>query len=313
MANQANNPNDPTLALAGMSDKTKAEASPKAVTPKVRVTVAVPVMKDPDLHFVNSLFRTITTSQKCMAMMSWNQGDSLISRSRNLLFSDWLLRSDTPYFMFWDSDLEHVPTPHCENLLDTMLDDLQKPGIDFVGGLYSVKGNPPRSSSVSADFGPTPAYNTGLHRMLWLSTGSWMMSRRVGEQMLKAYPELVYNGDGGSAGKIILGAFVPYIARIEPGELPGVKTRVSKYLSEDWAFCGRWTAIGGTIWNDSRIILKHYGSYAYCLYQPGKDEPKPEAAVAPHDPAVKPLNEEPAKVNAMSFEPKVEPNVEPKI
>jgi len=35
------------------------------------------------------------------------------------------------------------------------------------------------------------------------------------------------------------------------------------YLSEDYAFCRRWRAIGGEIWLDLNSKLNHSGSYTY--------------------------------------------------
>jgi hypothetical protein len=35
------------------------------------------------------------------------------------------------------------------------------------------------------------------------------------------------------------------------------------YLSEDYAFCKRWRALGGEIWLDLQSKLNHSGSYTY--------------------------------------------------
>jgi hypothetical protein len=35
------------------------------------------------------------------------------------------------------------------------------------------------------------------------------------------------------------------------------------YLSEDYAFCRRWRAIGGEIWLDLESKLTHTGSYSF--------------------------------------------------
>jgi hypothetical protein len=39
-----------------------------------------------------------------------------------------------------------------------------------------------------------------------------------------------------------------------------------KYLSEDYSFAERWRKIGGKIYADSSIVLKHIGSYDYTLW-----------------------------------------------
>jgi hypothetical protein len=35
------------------------------------------------------------------------------------------------------------------------------------------------------------------------------------------------------------------------------------YLSEDYAFCSRWRALGGTIWLDTRSKLTHVGPHDF--------------------------------------------------
>jgi len=39
-----------------------------------------------------------------------------------------------------------------------------------------------------------------------------------------------------------------------------------KLLSEDWSFAQRWTDMGGKIYADTSIALKHIGEYSYSLY-----------------------------------------------
>ena len=50
--------------------------------------------------------------------------------------------------------------------------------------------------------------------------------------------------------------------------MPGVDLQLpfKKYLSEDWSFCQRWKAIGGKIYADTSIVLRHIGKIPYSLY-----------------------------------------------
>jgi hypothetical protein len=43
----------------------------------------------------------------------------------------------------------------------------------------------------------------------------------------------------------------------------GVDPETRVYMSEDYAFCRRWRALGGTIWVDLRARLSHVGSYRF--------------------------------------------------
>ena len=39
--------------------------------------------------------------------------------------------------------------------------------------------------------------------------------------------------------------------------------RENRYYSEDWTFCENWRDLGGKIWVDKRVLLKHTGSYTF--------------------------------------------------
>ena len=41
--------------------------------------------------------------------------------------------------------------------------------------------------------------------------------------------------------------------------------RQNRYYSEDWTFCENWRDIGGKIWVDKRVLLRHSGSYVFCM------------------------------------------------
>ena len=40
--------------------------------------------------------------------------------------------------------------------------------------------------------------------------------------------------------------------------------RQNRYYSEDWTFCENWRDIGGRIWVDKRVLLRHTGTYTFC-------------------------------------------------
>ena len=55
-----------------------------------------------------------------------------------------------------------------------------------------------------------------------------------------------------------------------PAELnPHMKTyfdtavRENRYYSEDWTFCENWRDLGGKVWVDKRVLLKHTGTYVF--------------------------------------------------
>jgi hypothetical protein len=40
--------------------------------------------------------------------------------------------------------------------------------------------------------------------------------------------------------------------------------RENRYYSEDWTFCENWRDIGGKVFVDSRVLLKHTGHFNFC-------------------------------------------------
>jgi hypothetical protein len=55
-----------------------------------------------------------------------------------------------------------------------------------------------------------------------------------------------------------------------PAELnPYMKTyfdtavRENRYYSEDWTFCENWRDLGGQVWVDKRVLLRHTGTYVF--------------------------------------------------
>jgi hypothetical protein len=39
--------------------------------------------------------------------------------------------------------------------------------------------------------------------------------------------------------------------------------RENRYYSEDWTFCENWRDIGGQVFVDKRVLLKHTGTYVF--------------------------------------------------
>jgi hypothetical protein len=56
---------------------------------------------------------------------------------------------------------------------------------------------------------------------------------------------------------------------LDPALNPYMKTyfdtavRENRYYSEDWTFCENWRDIGGQVWVDKRVLLKHTGTYVF--------------------------------------------------
>jgi len=41
--------------------------------------------------------------------------------------------------------------------------------------------------------------------------------------------------------------------------------RQNRYYSEDWTFCENWRDLGGKVFVDKRVLLRHSGAYVFCM------------------------------------------------
>lgn len=230
------------------------------------IFLSIPILGKPELKMVYSMYKTILSSGEHRVRLFFNENDSLISRVRNVHISEFYYNyTECDYFMSLDSDIEIVNAFHSNNLFNKLVADDK----EFVGGLYALKKpGPVRCSSISCS-GDIPVFDSGLVEMKWLSTGCWCLKRSVVDKMVKAYPELIYDGDDNVVGSKIHGLYIPILYDMQESDFPEgqqVTLPFRKYLSEDWSFCHRWKEIGGKIFADTSIVLRHIGKIDYALY-----------------------------------------------
>ena len=127
--------------------------------------------------------------------------------------------------------------------------DAQK---DVIGGLYPMKSLPVKWC-VNGLPGVVDDPNSSLVEVSKTGTGFLLMKREVFEK-LDAHPAVR--------------AFANDIGL--PRELdPYMKTyfdtavREGRYYSEDWTFCENWRDLGGQVWVDKRVLLRHTGTYTF--------------------------------------------------
>jgi hypothetical protein len=221
-----------------------------------KIFLSMPVADKPELKTLFSLYQAIGTCGYEVKIYA-TEGDSLISRVRNshisVFFDEY---EDFDYFISIDSDLDMLNNTSKDNIIKKLISHDK----DFVGGLYALKdhNDDPKASSISLDGENKLPYNSGLVEMEWLSSGCWCLKRLAVKKMIKAYPDLVYDGDGLMSNKKVYGLYIPMLKQMENGK--------NKYLSEDWAFAERWRSIGGKIFADTTILLHHIGKYPYGLW-----------------------------------------------
>ena len=199
-----------------------------------KIFLSVPILGRPELKMIYSMYRAILSTRKHQIRLYFNEGDSLISRVRNVHISQFLYNyTENDYFMSWDSDLETLNSFTENNIFDKLI----AADKDFVGGLYAIKKpGVVRCSSIAMNGDANIQFDNGLIPMRWLSSGCWMIKRKAVEKMAEAYPELTYDGDDNAAGQKVHGLYIPYIYEMTPKEFPQIDKPFKKYLSEDWAF-----------------------------------------------------------------------------
>lgn len=193
---------------------------------------------------MTSLLRFILMAQQ--VGLNWSLdtmvNESLVTRARNNLMAKMMTNASATHFMFIDADIRFQP----ESILQMMACDK-----DVIGGLYPKKALPvnyvinlKRETKVQGD----------IFTVDTMGTGFLLFKRHVYEQLCKAHPETKYVDDVG-LGK----QFEPTMYSIFDVAID----EKGHYLSEDWLFCRRWSALGGEIWAHGKVLLNHIGHYEF--------------------------------------------------
>jgi hypothetical protein len=168
--------------------------------------------------------------------------ESLISRARNTLVAKFLNNPTSTHIMFIDADIGWEPW-HLLVLLNR--------DVDVIGGLYPMKSLPVKW--VVNGFEGAEQGSDGLQEVSKTGTGFMLVKRHVFEK-LKEHPEVKpFNNDIGLPKELDQHLRTYYDTAV----------RDNRYYSEDWTFCENWRDIGGKVWVDKRVLLRHTGSYTF--------------------------------------------------
>jgi hypothetical protein len=242
------------------------DATPTTQTPQApalqpgqqQIQVNVDYLKTTRVHICMPCYGGMLTESTFMSYIKWSNtcrqlgidwtmetmtNESLISRARNTLTAKFLHNKESTHLMFIDADIGWEPW-HLLVMLNA-----QK---DVIGGLYPMKSLPVKWC-VNGFEGAEVSEDGTLQEVSKTGTGFMLIKRDVFEK-LNAHP-----------------ATKPFINDIGlPPELnPYMKTyfdtavRENRYYSEDWTFCENWRDIGGQVWVDKRVLLKHTGTYVF--------------------------------------------------
>jgi hypothetical protein len=223
-----------------------------------QIQVNVDYLKTTRVHLCMPCYGGMLTESTFMSYIKWSNtcrqlgidwtmetmtNESLISRARNTLTAKFLHNKESTHLMFVDADIGWEPW-HLLVMLNA-----QK---DVIGGLYPMKSLPVKWC-VNGFEGAEVSEDGTLQEVSKTGTGFMLIKRDVFEK-LNAHP-----------------ATKPFANDIGlPPELnPYMKTyfdtavRENRYYSEDWTFCENFRDLGGKIWVDKRVLLKHTGTYVF--------------------------------------------------
>jgi hypothetical protein len=151
--------------------------------------------------------------------------------------------SDATDLIFIDSDIGW----EVEGLLRLVSHD-----VPIVAGLYRRKEE---TVSYTVQFSDPHAVKrnreTGLIEAIRVGAGFLRLQRSAIERMIAGYPGLRHSPPRASGET--KDRYALFDTSLENGEFHG----------EDYTFCDRWRAIGGKIWADPDIVLRHVGTTTY--------------------------------------------------
>jgi hypothetical protein len=252
-----------------------------------QITVNVDYLKTTRVHICMPCYAGMLTESTFMSFIKWSNtarqlglewtmetmtNESLISRARNTLVAKFLNTPQSTHLFFVDADIGWEPW-HLLVLLDRQ--------VDVIGGLYPMKTLPVKW--VVNGFEGAEEGENGLQEVSKTGTGFMLVKRDVFEKLNQHPAVKPFNNDIGLPKELDQHLKTYYDTAV----------RENRYYSEDWTFCENWRDMGGKIWVDKRVLLKHTGTYTFDfaaqepLYQAlhlvhgGTPTPPPQTVEAP--------------------------------
>ena len=245
----------PVEAVQELADKAPQAASiggtedPKPAQNQVQVNVDF--LRTTRAHLAMPCYGGMLTESTFMSYIKWANtarqlgidwtletmvNESLISRARNTLTAKFLEMPESSHLMFIDADIGWEPW-HLLVLLNR--------DVDFIGGLYPMKTMPIKW--VVNGFEGAEEGADGLQEVSKAGTGFLLIKKHVFEKM-NSHPAVKrYNNDIGLDPK-----YDQYLKTYFD-----TAVRQNRYYSEDWTACENWRDLGGKIWVDKRVLLRH--------------------------------------------------------
>jgi len=237
------------------------------MTERIQLVVATPCFGGQvSTIYASSIFhlqRAVHGMSNMELKVQLRDGDALITRARANLVTLFLDDPNATHLLFVDADIGFAPE---------QVFRLIESGADVVAGAYPIKrinwekarrmlqADRPQIPAAALDYvleiddPDRVVVVNGFTRVRYAGTGFLMIRRHVLEQMcehpsyasLQFFREHSRDALAGSPNRFALFECM-------------IDAATGTYLSEDFAFCKRWTDIGGEIWADLHSRLDHVG------------------------------------------------------
>lgn len=249
----------PVEKVQELAEQAKAESQSDEQPQQGQVQVNIDFLRTTRVHIAMPCYGGMLTESTFMSFIKWANtarqlgidwtletmvNESLINRARNTLTAKFLDMPDATHLMFIDADIGWEPW-HLLVLLNR--------DKDVIGGLYPMKTMPIKwvvNGFEGAEEGPE-----GLQEVSKAGTGFLLMKKSVFEK-LNSHPAVKpYKNDIGLDPK-----YDKYLKTYFD-----TAVRQNRLYSEDWTFCENFRDLGGKIYVDKRVLLRHAGAYNFCM------------------------------------------------
>jgi hypothetical protein len=240
-------------------------------TANFSIFVATPVHSDVSIHYCQALleFQQYCFAHKVRAQFQLMKS-SLVTQGRNLCVGAFM-ESNMTHMLFVDSDIDFqassifkmiaadhevtaVPYPLKSMQWEKLYEKIKNNEITSIKELSTRGYTYPMKVENEKDIN----VKNGMMEVSHVPTGCLLIKRSVIEKMIKAYPQLRIDQPTIINGETVDKEFIYNFFDTWFDE------ENHKYYGEDFAFCKRWTDIGGKCYAYIMDYITHVGEHQYC-------------------------------------------------
>lgn len=174
-----------------------------------------------------------------------------IEEVRNIVVTNWYDQHPAlSHLLFVDADMEFPVA---------LVADMLAFGEPLVGCFYAKRKFPAQAVGRAFTENTVDDLTDGFLKVAGVGGGVLLISRHVIQTMIAKLPDIIDRDVSGHPGNESLGQGRLIRAFDKYRDARGVK------LSEDLAFCDRWTRCGGDVWANVNHLIGHIGPHNYAI------------------------------------------------